>query len=1031
MNFSAYSIKNPLVAILLFSLLMLLGVFGFLQMKVQQFPDIDFPGVVVTVTLSGATPDQLENDVAKKIENKLTNIQGVKSLRSTLQTGSATVFAEFELEKDVNEALDDVRSAVGEIQGDLPQAANEPIISKVTTAGFPVVTYSIASKSMSDAQLSWYVDDTLTKRLSNIKGVGSIARVGGIERQIQVLPKKNQLLSLGMPVGQLSRQIYQQWQDTTGGQAKIGVQTQTIRVLGMGSDLSDLSKLQIATAQGATRLDTLALIQDTHAEPASIAKLNGQNVVAFNITRAKGVGEVALVAALDEEIDKLHREQSDIYIQKIVDYAKPVQENYHATMKMLIEGGILAVIVVFVFLRDWRATLVAATALPLSIVPTFFAMYVFGFSLNIISLLALTLVVGVLVDDAIVEIENIMRHLAMGKSPYDAAMQAADEIGLAVVATTLTLIAVFLPTAFMSGIIGQFFRQFGWTAALAIFMSLLVARLITPMMAAYVLKPIHHQERPPKKPMLMYLSAVKWVLNHRLITMVATMLLFVGSLALAKFLPTAFIPPDEIDQTRVSLELSPDATLSDTLRISELAAQKIQQVTGVEQVLMMAGQAQKTGDPVRQTNDSANIATLDIKLTKRGSRPSKAVIEAQINQALKFVPAARFKVGIEIGGSEAGYSFSVTGNNKVLLDKTVNAIIAEIRTLSDVANVTSNKSLPKPELFVIPNKLAMADKGVTTSDIANTLRAATMGDYDQFLPKLNLDTRQIPIIIRLSDDDKQNLTDLQNLYVPTTKPQGDGTQSVQIKEVATLKFGSGESSVSRLDRERAIKITVFANEGEVGELIAAVKATSTLSHLPDGIQIIDEGQAENMAELFTGFIVAMGVGVFCIFAVLILLFHRILQPFTILMALPLSIGGAFVGLIVTQSSMSMPAMIGFILLMGIATKNSILLVDYAIIAQDEYGMSRFDALMDACQKRAQPIIMTTIAMGAGMLPLLISFGDADTTFSRPMAAAVLGGLITSTLLSLIVIPVVYTLMDDVSRWLKQLTNHQTIKNTDM
>ncbi|MDO4700121.1 MAG: efflux RND transporter permease subunit [Moraxella sp.] len=1013
MNFSAYSIKNPLVAILLFSLLSLLGVFGFSQMKVQQFPDIDFPGVVVTITLAGATPDQLESDIAKKVENKLTNITGIKNLRTTLQTGAVTVFSEFELEKDINEALDDVRSAISEVQGDLPQAANAPIISKVSTAGFPVVTYSISSDAMDIAELSWFVDDALTKRLSNIKGVGSIARVGGIQRQIQVLPSKNQLAALTMPIGQLSQQIYSKWQNNAGGEAKIGKQTQTIRVLGMGQNISDLAQLQITTPTGALQLSNLAQVVDTHADISSVAKMHGKSVVAFTITRAKGAGEVALVDALDKEIAKLHDELDGVHIEKIVDYAKPVKENYHATMQMLIEGGVLAVIVVFVFLKDWRATFVAATALPLSIIPAFFAMYVFGFSLNIISLLALTLVVGVLVDDAIVEIENIMRHLAMGKTPYQAAMEAADEIGLAVIATTFTLIAVFLPTAFMSGIIGQFFQQFGWTAAIAIFMSLLVARLITPMMAAYILKPSKHSQKPPTKTMRWYLSVVRWVLKHRLMTMVATLGFFVGSLSLAGFLPTAFIPPDEMNQTRVEIELTPDATLEDTLRVGELALAQIQKIAGVDEVLLTVGQGKNTGEPSSHRGGSLNLATVEIKLKERGNRPSKTHIEAQINQALKVVPSARFNVGIESGGSEAGYGFSVTGSNGVLLDQTVKAIIDDIRTLPSVANVISNKSLPKPELTIIPDELAMADKGVSTADIASTLRVATVGDYEQFLPKLNLDTRQIPIVIRLGDDDKQNVADLLNLYVPSSK-----AKAVQLKEVASLKFAAGESGVNRLNRERTIKITVFANGGEVGELINAVKMTPTLSNLPAGIQVIDEGQAENMAELFSGFVLAMAVGVFCIFAVLILLFGRILQPFTILMALPLSIGGAFVGLIVTSSSMSMPAMIGFILLMGIATKNSILLVDYAIIAQDQYGLSRFDALIDACQKRAQPIIMTTIAMGAGMLPLLISFGSADTTFSRPMAAAVLGGLVTSTLLSLVVIPVVYTLMDDVGRFFK-------------
>ncbi|OOR84214.1 efflux RND transporter permease subunit [Moraxella canis] len=1015
MNFSAYSIKNPLVAILFFTLMTILGIYGFSQMKIQQFPDIDLPGVITTITLPGATPDQLESDIAKKVENQITNIEGVKNIRTTLQTGAVTIFTEFELEKPNDEALDDVRSAVSEVQGDLPAAANPPVISKVSTAGFPVATYSVSVDGMSEAELSWFVDDALTKQLSNIPGMGNISRIGGVERQILVQPKLDMMTSLSMPISQLSGQVYAKWQDAAGGESKIGNQTQTIRVLGSGQRVQDLNGLQITTPTGtAVRLDSLAVIEDTHADIASLAELDGEQVVAFSITRSKGAGEVEVVAAVDDALEAMQAQMSGLKIEKIVDYAAPIEESYQATMRMLIEGCILAVIVVFVFLRDWRATFVAATALPLSIIPTFFIMYLFGFSLNMISLLALTLVIGVLVDDAIVEIENIVRHLNMGKPPMQAAIEAADEIGLAVVATTFTLIAVFLPTAFMSGVVGQFFSQFGWTAVISIFMSLLVARLLTPMMAAYMLRPSKHTEKPAGKLMTNYLKVVAWTLKHRAMTVLMAVGFFVGSLMLAGLLPSAFIPPDEMNQTQVTIELTPDATIDDTLRISQLAAQKVQAIDGVESVLMAVGAEQNTGDPSSMRGASVNTANLDIKLSDRTLRASKVDIESQINQVLLTVPSARFNVGISTGGGEAGYVFSVTGADKAQLDATAQAIISQIRALPTVASVINNRSLPRPELSVIPNELAMADKGVTTTDLANTLRIATQGDYDQALPKLSLDTRQVPILIRLNNSDKQNLTNLANLYVPSSTGM-----PVQVKDVASLKFATGEASVSRLNRERAIKITVLpVNDAPLGDLIDSVKSTQIMQNLPNGVRIIDEGQAENMAELFSGFVLAMAVGVFCIFAVLMLLFHRVLQPLTILMALPLSIGGAFVGLIVTGSSMSMPAMIGFILLMGIATKNSILLVDYAIIAQDEQGLSRFDALIDACRKRAQPIIMTTIAMGAGMLPLIIGFGGVDSTFSRPMAVAVIGGLMTSTLLSLVVIPVFYALMDDLGKWFK-------------
>lgn len=1010
MNFSAYSIKNPLVAILLFTLLTLGGILAFKQMKIQQFPDIDMPAVMISVGLSGASPVQLENDVAKKIENKLTNIEGVKHIRTTIQTGVVSIHTEFNLEKDIQEALDDVRSAVSEVRSDLPAAANEPIISKVSTAGMPVVSYSVASDGMDDSELSWWVDDTLNKRLSDLQGVGKISRIGGIQRQIIVAVDPDKLGAYQEPISSLSQKVFSLWQDQSGGESKAFGGTQTIRILGAGSDINDLNNLQIPTKAGTALLGNIAHIYDGASDPSSQAWLGDTKVVAFNVTRSRGASEVSMVNDIDAELAKLNKEYPHITIHKIYDHAEPIYEDYRVSLQMLIEGCILAVVVVFLFLGNWRATFVAATALPLSIIPTFLLMGMMGYSLNIISLLALSLVIGVLVDDAIVEVENIMRHLRMGKTPYEAAMEAADEIGLAVVATTLTLIAVFLPTAFLSGVVGQFFKQFGWTASIAIFISLLVARLITPMMAAYVLKPEAHKVERTGKVMKVYLSWVAWTLRHRLVTLVLTLVVFVSSLMLVKFLPVAFIPDDDTNQTQVTLEMTPDAKLDDTVRVAKLASHAIFQVAGVDSVFVAAGSAGSSMDSRSSGGDAVNIATLDIGLKPRGERPSKSDIESQISTALQGVAGARFKVGLAAGG-EAGYNFSLTGANPKVLKETVDQVVRDINALGSIS-VTTNQALPKPELSVGVDRLAMADKGVSTLDLATVLRIATVGDYEQNLPKLNLDTRQIPIVIRLPDSEKGDLARLENLYLPSQ-------DKVQVGQVAKLEFASGPSEVIRLDRSRSIKITANSDMA-LGELVAKIKALPSLANLPDGITMIEEGQAESMNELFSGFIIAMGVGVICIFGVLMLLFHKVLQPLTILMALPLSIGGAFIGLLVTGSSLSMPSMIGFIMLMGIATKNSILLVDYAIIATEQ-GKNRQEAIMDACQKRARPIIMTTVAMGVGMLPLVFGWGGADPTFRQPMAIAVLGGLITSTLLSLVVIPVVYTLMDDVGQFGKRNT----------
>ena len=1009
MNVSAWSIRNPLASILLFILLFFGGWHGFNAMRIQQFPDMDFPVVVVSVSLSGASPQQLESDVAKKVESRLASLDGVKKIRSALQTGLSTTVIEFRLEKDLQEALDEVRSAMGEIRSDLPADALDPVISKVNTSGMPLLTFSVAARNMDELALSWFVDDSLSRRLLGIPGVGSVSRIGGLSRTVEVLPDPVALKALGLSIGDVAAQVAALQRDVSGGEAQVGDGRQSLRTLGAQTQAAALADLQIRTTGGAQRLGDFATIYDGAAEADSQALFDGETVVAFEIVRSRGASEVAVMDAVEAELARIAADYPQFTITKVYDRATPVQDDYENSLNMLVEGGILAVVVVFLFLRNWRATLVTAFALPLSVVPAFLVMWLLGFSVNIISLLALSLVIGVLVDDAIVEIENIIRHLRGGKTPYQAAMEAADEIGLAVIATTFTLIAVFLPTAFMSGVIGQFFRQFGWTAAIAVFFSLAVARLITPMMAAYMLKPEKHDVvQRDGIVMRAYLAFVGLTLRWRWTTLAITIALFIFSLSLARHIPSSFMPDDDIDQTRVSIELTPDATLEDTLAVSEAARLAIADVPGVKHIFSSVGRL--AGDIGSSGGKSRNNADLNLVLEPRGKRPDKTIIERDIEARLQHVAGARFTVGLSAGG-EPGYMVSLTSDNPQILEETAQALMRDIRALPNAGSITSTKSLAREELRIYPDTLKMADRGITTLQLADTLRVATQGDYEQRLAKLNLESRQLPIIVRLPKTARADVATLEDLTI-----SGSNTR---VGDVARLAFSGGPASISRYERAREIRITTQVGSGALGELVDAVQNTPTMQNLPPAVHTVDIGQAEMMKELFGGFLLAMAVGIFCIYAILVLLFHRVLQPFTILMALPLSIGGAFAGLLLLGSSLSMSSMIGFIMLMGIATKNSILLVDYAIIAERRDGMRRFDALIDACHKRARPIIMTSIAMGAGMTPLLLGWGKGDPTFSQPMAAAVISGLVTSTLLSLVVIPVVYTLMDDFGKLLRR------------
>ena len=1014
MNVSAWSIRNPIPAVMLFVLLTFGGLLSFQAMKVQNFPDIDLPTVSVTASLPGAAPAQLETEVARKLENSIATLQGLKHITTKVQDGGVTITAEFRLEKPVQEAVDDVRSAVARVRADLPGDVRDPVVNKLDMAGTPVLAFTVSADAMDEEALSWFVDNELSKKLLAVPGVGAINRVGGVSREVQVSLDPARLQALGASAADISRQLRLVQTDSAGGRTDIGGAEQPVRTLATVQSAEALGRIVLALPDGRSiRLDEVATVTDTFAEPRSAALLNGKPVVGFEVARSKGASELDVGRGVQAVLATLKVQRPDVVVTEAFNFVTPVEEEYTGSMHLLYEGAALAVLVVWLFLRDWRATFVSAVALPMSVIPAFIGMNYLGFSINVITLLALSLVVGILVDDAIVEVENIVRHLRMGKSPYDAAMEAADEIGLAVVATTFTLIAVFLPTAFMSGVAGKFFKQFGWTASLAVFASLVVARVLTPMMAAYMLKPVVGDDHKDPRWMTIYLRWAAWCVKHRIITFIATAAFFVGSLALIPLLPTGFIPPDDNSQTQVYLELPPGATLAQSRTAAEDARQRIMAVEHVQSVYTTIGGGSAGSDPFAPGGSAeARKATLTIQLAGRGVRPRKQAIENQIRSALETLPGVRSKVGL--GGSGEKYIMALTGDDALALQSTALAVEKELRTIPGLGQVASSASLVRPEIAVRPDFARAADLGVTSSAIAETLRVATLGDYDVSLPKLNLSQRQVPIVVKLDPAARQDLDLLGRLTVPGLRGP------VMLNQVASLEFSGGPAVIDRYDRSRNINFEIELSGLPLGDVAKAVHELPSLKQLPPGVKLIEVGDAEVMGELFASFGLAMLTGVLCIYIVLVLLFKDFLHPFTILAALPLSLGGAFVGLLIAQKSFSMPSLIGLIMLMGIATKNSILLVEYAILARREHGLSRWDALMDACHKRARPIIMTTLAMGAGMLPIALGFGAADSSFRSPMAVAVIGGLITSTFLSLLVIPAVFTGVDDVGLWFKRL-----------
>ncbi|MGO7336102.1 efflux RND transporter permease subunit [Rhizobium leguminosarum] len=1020
MNFSAFSIRNPVPAILLFAMLAVGGLLAFKQLPVQNFPDMDLPTIKVTATLDGAAPAQLETEVARTIEDNLASLSYLDHVTTTITDGTVSISVSFKLEKDSETALNEVRNAVDSAQADLPAQMQTPSVTKVTVQSSALVTYAIRSAVLNETELSWFIDNDLTKALLSVPGVGQVNRIGGVDREVHVDLDPTTMAAFGVTATTVSAQLKSVQADTSGGLGEIGGTRQTLRTLGAVASVDALKELRIPLANGQqVRLDDVASVTDSFAERSSMAYLDGKPVVAVEIKRSNGFSDSGVADDVDKAMKQFAAAHSNVQIEEAYSTLGPIIDNYDGSMHMLYEGAILAIIVVWLFLRDWRATILSAVALPLSVIPTFLVMYLAGFSLNIVTLLALSLVVGILVDDAIVEVENIARHLQMGKRPIDAALEAANEIGLAVIATTFTLVAVFLPTAFMSGIPGLIFRQFGITAAVAVLVSLVVARLLTPMMAAYFMK-AHPSEEKDGRIMRAYLAIVKAAMNRRKTTVAVTAIVVALSLATIPLLKSGFLPASDDARAQITLTMQPGATIEQTDATTTKAADIIGKLQDVTHVFSSVGSASSGGGPDSSTTSSVGSATIVAVLSPIGERDRKqSEIENDIRQALSVLPGVRIAVGG--GGNGTKLEITLASDDANALDSASTAFEEQLRTLQGIGAVTSTAARQAPEIQITPDFARAAALGVTSSAIAEAVRVATDGEYSADLPKLNLPQRQVPIVVRFNPETRTKLDDIKNMRVAGTNG------NVDLGSIADIRIGGSPSEIDRIDRMRNVTLSVELNGRILGDVNREAQALPALQHLPSGVTLVEQGELQRSSELFQSFGLAMAIGVFCIYAILVLLFHDFLQPFTLLMALPLSLGGALVPLVVTGTSFSMSAVIGLLMLMGVVTKNSILLIEYAIMSRRQ-GMSRFDALVDACHKRARPIIMTTIAMACGMLPVALSLTGGDSSFRQPMAIVVIGGVMMSTLLSLVVIPVIFTFVDDLNEALKRLI-HRTGPDT--
>ncbi len=1005
MNISEVAIKRPIPFIVLFILMSIAGLYAFAKIEIKNFPDMDFPMVTVSVSLSGATPEQLETQVTRKIEDSVTNIDSIKHINSTITDGNSTTNIEFDLSKNLQEATDDVKDAVNKIQSQFPPGTTVPVISRVNIRDSSILVYEIDA-NLDATDLSWLIDNDINKELLTVPGVGKITRQGGVDREIQVLIDPAKLISMNTTINNISNQLYNVRQDFSGGRANIGNQEQTIQGVENIHSATDLANLNIPLGNGNNiRLGNIAQVSDSTAEIRQMAFMNGKSITSFQVYASKGSSELAVANLVRAKIAQFKEKHPNIAIKEISNSVKQIKENYDSSMNALYEGCILAIIVVWLFLRDWRATLISATALPLSIIPTFLFIYWLGFSLNTVSLLSLSLVIGVLVDDAIVEVENIERHLKYSNSPIQASINAAAEIGNAVIATSFTLIAVFLPTAFMGGIPGRIFKQFGWTAVISIFISLLVARLLTPMFAAHFMKPrpSHNtQTDKPNKIMIYYLNIVRWCLEHRKRTLLITGGFFASSLLLLIFIPNTFFPAEEGDQIQFSVQVPPGSKIETLSNVLLQATQHTKSIKSIASVYATIGNGVQSGEDI-STDASVTNGSLTFNLINKDSRPhnqNKAQLEKLIQERLNMIPGARFSGG---NGNGERYSLAITGEDKEILNDTAKKIETALRSLKGIGNISSDFDLSRPEIKIKPDFNKAAKLGVTAKNIGEVIRVATSGDYSNNLAKIDLNDRQIPIRVRVDKKATQTLRALGNLRVNGS----NGT--VPLASIAEITLGNGPISINRTDRSRIITFNIDLQGRNLSELDNEIRKLPVIQHLPNGVSRINSGDIERMQEMFSGFVLAMISGVICVYFVLVILFNDFRQPVTILSALPLAVGGALGSLVLFGYSLSMPSLIGILMLMGIVTKNSILLVDYIIISKNS-GNDQVNAILDACQKRARPIIMTTIAMIAGMIPVALGL-EGDSSFRAPMAVTVIAGLITSTALSLLVIPVIFDVID--------------------
>lgn len=1004
LQLSSRAITRPIPVIVIFLALTVAGLFSFAQLPVTANPVINFPVVTVTVTQDGSSPSELENAVTKQVEQAVSGIPGIRHISSSVTEGISSTTVEFNLDVDPYIATNDVREQISQIRGELPQSIDEPLINRIDVEGGAILRYAVSSDTVPAADLSWFIDDTISKQLIMLPGVQKVSRQGGADRVIRIEPDADKLSALNLSVTTVNEWLRGVHQNAAGGSSQYNALAHTIRVLGEKASVDDIKNIQLpADNEQWIKLGDIAEIYNGQKTTRSISQLNGRDVAGFAVFRAKGASDVAVAEQVDAALTEIAAKHPELTIELISSTVTYTETSYQLTIKTLLEGAFLTIVIVFFFLKSWRATLVAAVALPLSILPAFFVLALFDYSLNSITLLALTLVIGILVDDAIVEIENIQKYIGRGERPYLAALKASDAIGFAIVAITLTIVAVFLPVSFIGGFVGKYFVPFGVTVSAAVLSSLLVARLITPLMAAYVLLPAKksHAEPVVSRWIEKYTGLLSATLKHRKTALALAVIFLTGSVASVTLLPVGFMPEGDISVTQIEVELPPGTPAEQTQQRLQALTTSLKDRPEIKSVYTIAGVADDA-DGIAQHKGEIILTLVD-----PGDRElSQKEFERAIAPLFSEMPDARYNFSNSNGGKE--FSLVFTGTDPAALESAMQQLRNGIARLPGFSNVQVIKPLLRKELIVTPRPDGPGRTGVSVSEIADTLRIATMGESGSRSAKFNLPDRQLALQVVLPEYQRNDIRVLNDLPVRSTA-QGN----VPLKSVATIDFSDGPAQIDRINRARKMSVEANLTGLSLGEALDAVMALPEYQNLPVTVSQLEYGDMEYMNDMFMRFSTTMLFSILLVLAILIVLFKDFLQPVTILAALPFSAGGAIIALVLYGAMIDLPVIIGILMLMGIVTKNSILLVEF-ILEKERAGLSREQAIKDAGRERVRPIIMTTLAMIAGMIPLVLTSG-ADAGFRAPMAIAVIGGLISSTILSLLFVPVIYTFIDDLKK----------------